>query len=312
MTKPVITNRVTQGTALTYQQLDTNFSNLQNATFGVTDGTNSHDFNLNDRITFTAGTNMSLGVNASTGAITVTNTYSYTLPTATTTQLGGVKVDGTTITINGSGVISSSGGGGVPVVSNYYTLGSTGNGNFGLKVNSTYGSSIALIAGSETPNSGGANIAFIQSSNYTDLAIQTTLNGGYKSGITLAGNGSALVNIYPALTVTGQVWPTSYREQSTTKSFVSTFTPDATEASIQIMTLTGNITINGFNTGNVAYGQSVTLLLIQDSTGSRTLTSGMKFAGGSKALSTSPGAIDVLYITYINGYYLASLVKGFV
>jgi hypothetical protein len=312
MTKPVITNRVTQGTALTYQQLDTNFSNLQNATFGVTDGTNSHDFNLNDRITFTAGTNMSLGVNPSTGAITVTNTYSYTLPTATTTQLGGVKVDGTTITIT-NGVISSSAGGGVPVVSNYYSLGSTGSGNFGLKVNSTYGSNIALIAGSETPNSYGANIAFLQTSNYTDFAIQTTLNGGYKSGITLDGHATVgNVNVYPALTVTGQVWPTSYREQATTKSFVSTFTPDATEASIQIMTLTGNISINGFNTGNVAYGQSVTLLLIQDSTGSRTLTSGMKFAGGSKALSTSPGAIDVLYITYINGYYLASLVKGFV
>ena len=36
---------------------------------------------------------------------------SYTLPTATTSVLGGVKVDGTTITIN-NGVISSTGGGG--------------------------------------------------------------------------------------------------------------------------------------------------------------------------------------------------------
>jgi len=36
----------------------------------------------------------------------------YTLPTASTTTLGGVKVDGTTITINGSGVISAVGGGG--------------------------------------------------------------------------------------------------------------------------------------------------------------------------------------------------------
>lgn len=35
----------------------------------------------------------------------------YTLPTASTTVLGGVKIDGTTITINGSGVISSAGGG---------------------------------------------------------------------------------------------------------------------------------------------------------------------------------------------------------
>lgn len=32
---------------------------------------------------------------------------SYTLPTASTTVLGGVRVDGTTITINGSGIISS-------------------------------------------------------------------------------------------------------------------------------------------------------------------------------------------------------------
>lgn len=37
--------------------------------------------------------------------------YNYTLPTASNSTLGGVKVDGTTITINGSGVISSTGGG---------------------------------------------------------------------------------------------------------------------------------------------------------------------------------------------------------
>lgn len=36
----------------------------------------------------------------------------YQLPTASTTDLGGVKVDGTTITIDSNGVISSSGGGG--------------------------------------------------------------------------------------------------------------------------------------------------------------------------------------------------------
>lgn len=37
----------------------------------------------------------------------VTSGGSYTLPTASTTVLGGVRVDGTTITINGSGIISS-------------------------------------------------------------------------------------------------------------------------------------------------------------------------------------------------------------
>lgn len=35
----------------------------------------------------------------------------YTLPTASTTTLGGVKIDGSTITVDGNGVISASGGG---------------------------------------------------------------------------------------------------------------------------------------------------------------------------------------------------------
>lgn len=89
MTKPVITNRVTQGTALTYQQLDTNFSNLQNATFGVTDGTNTHDFNLNDRITFTAGTNISLSVNSSTGAVTINGSAGSNFNPASPGAIGG-------------------------------------------------------------------------------------------------------------------------------------------------------------------------------------------------------------------------------
>ena len=45
-----------------------------------------------------------LSINATTGVLDAT--FTYTLPTASTTVLGGVKVDGTTITINGSGVIS--------------------------------------------------------------------------------------------------------------------------------------------------------------------------------------------------------------
>lgn len=41
------------------------------------------------------------------GSSWVSNGESYSLPTATTTDLGGVKIDGTTITIDGNGVISS-------------------------------------------------------------------------------------------------------------------------------------------------------------------------------------------------------------
>ena len=64
--------------------------------------------------TASAGT-AALSYNSGTGVFTYTPpdlssfiTQQYTLPTASTTVLGGVKVDGSTITINGSGVISGS------------------------------------------------------------------------------------------------------------------------------------------------------------------------------------------------------------
>jgi hypothetical protein len=46
------------------------------------------------------------------GTISVTTSTPYVLTTATTGALGGVKIDGTTIVINGNGVISAVGGGG--------------------------------------------------------------------------------------------------------------------------------------------------------------------------------------------------------
>ena len=57
-------------------------------------------------------------VNGQTGDVKINE---YTLPVASTTTLGGVKVDGTTITIN-NGVISSSGGSGEVGTTNYNDL----------------------------------------------------------------------------------------------------------------------------------------------------------------------------------------------
>ena len=76
-------------------------------TFGTgTNSTQTVAFNSFNAVTsITAGTGTQ--VSTSTGAVTVWNTVpAYTLPTASTSTLGGVKVDGTSITIN-SGVISA-------------------------------------------------------------------------------------------------------------------------------------------------------------------------------------------------------------
>ena len=61
--------------------------------------------------TLTAGTGIDITNNV------ISTSSSYSLPTASTTVLGGVKIDGTTITIS-NGVISSSGSGGTDVEGN--------------------------------------------------------------------------------------------------------------------------------------------------------------------------------------------------
>jgi hypothetical protein len=82
-----------------------------------------------------------------------------------------------------------------------------------------------------------------------------------------------------------------------------------TNGSIQTMTLTGNITLDSI--GNITAGSSATLILTQDGTGSRILTSAMKWAGGFKTLSTTANAIDIASVFYDGTNYYGSLSRGY-
>lgn len=88
-----------------------------------------------------------------------------------------------------------------------------------------------------------------------------------------------------------------------------TITIAATSGTIHRMTLGGNVTISAFT--NALAGQSVTLIVAQDATGNRTLTSSWLFAGASKTLSTASNVIDVINVFYDGTNYLAGLVKGY-
>lgn len=88
-----------------------------------------------------------------------------------------------------------------------------------------------------------------------------------------------------------------------------TITIDASSGTVHRMTLGGAVTISAFT--NPQVGQSATLVIAQDSTGNRTLTSTWKFAGGTKTLSTASGSIDVISVFYDGTDYLASLIRGF-
>ena len=88
-----------------------------------------------------------------------------------------------------------------------------------------------------------------------------------------------------------------------------TLTPNSSAGTIYQYTLNGNITINTI--ANAVAGTSMTLVLTQDSTGGRVLTSSMKFAQGYNILSVTPSAIDVISVFYDGSTYYATLTNGF-
>ena len=96
----------------------------------------------------------------------------------------------------------------------------------------------------------------------------------------------------------------------TSGTATGTITPDPNNGSVQKITLTGSITLNSLS--NVASGDSMTLIVKQPSSGGPyTLSSSMKFAGGTKTLSTGANEIDIITIFYDGTDYLASLSTNF-
>jgi hypothetical protein len=107
-----------------------------------------------------------------------------------------------------------------------------------------------------------------------------------------AGTGISVVSANNVTTVTNTFTETVYQGGNATGNL----TPDRNNGTIQKFTLTGNITLNP--PVNVAAGQSLTLILTQDSTGGRLLDANVAylFASGFQTLSTSSGGIDMLNI----------------
>lgn len=126
------------------------------------------------------------GLSIVNGILSVSATNSYVLPTASTTTLGGVKVDGTTITI-ANGVISSTGGSGGTVSGSNPTF--TGN----VTLNSL--NSNLVIGAANLGNTTGSNIdfrVFGWATNTYDVRLNASggvvnVNGQGALAITAAG-----------------------------------------------------------------------------------------------------------------------------
>jgi hypothetical protein len=169
-----------------------------------------------------------------------------------------------------------------------------------------------------TPQLGGdldVNGADIVSTNGGNISIVPDTDGD----IQLTASGEGIVSVLGDIAVSGDLSMESntisnvnlkdYKETNYALSYAATITPDVANGNVQTITLTGNVTFSAFS--NPESGQSLTLIVKQDGTGSRTLTSTMLFAGAEKTLSTAANSIDIISVFYDGTNYYASLAKGF-
>ena len=105
-----------------------------------------------------------------------------------------------------------------------------------------------------------------------------------------------------------------YREEINALTSDTTISVDCGLAPVHTITLGHN---TEFNISSLGTGQTATIIITQDGTGSRTATFGtdgstaVKFAGGTPTLSTDANAIDVITVFNDGTNYLGNLAQAF-
>jgi hypothetical protein len=217
----------------------------------------------------------------------------YTLPTATTSVLGGVKVDGTTVTI-ASGVISAS-------ASSYTLPTATTSVLGGVKVD---GSSITISSG-----------VISSTYSYTLPAASVSVLGGVRlgTGVNLDANGFLISDVkLTTNTFTGtqdlggnlltQPKLQAYRETSTAPTISSgTLTLDLSGSNFFAVSLNAAITTLTISNTPASSAASFTLELTADGT-ARAVTWGaaIKWSGGTAPTLTSTSGKKDVFAFYSN------------
>ena len=291
---------------------------------------NANDFMVSDAdgdlkfTKLTAGTGISITNPDSAGDFVITNTVSAGISDVvsdSSPQLGGnLDVNGNSIvSVSGADInITPDGSGKVVLDGLNYPQADGQAGDF-LVTDGSNNLGFARIRGgaditvTQPDSTGEYSIAFSGSSGIASVANDSSpqLGGNLDvngNDIVSVSNGN--IDIVP--NGTGQTKTTNlqYDEDIHDLGTTSgTITPDVNDGNVQTITLNNNLTLNAL--ASPIAGQSLTLIITQDGTGSRTLSSTMKFAGGSKTLSTAASAIDILSVFYDGSNYWASLSTNF-
>lgn len=156
-------------------------------------------------------------------------------------------------------------------------------------------------------NGNGSALTGIVASNATTAV---TVTGNSQPNITSTGT---LTSVAVSGTANvGNIVLNKYNEKVV--SIVNTGTsivPDLANGSIFKYTANSNFTFTSM--ANAVAGSSAIIMITQDATGSRLMTSGnpIFWAGGSKTLSTTGYSQDIISIFFDGSFYWATLSKGY-
>jgi hypothetical protein len=228
----------------------------------------------------TATTSVLGGVKVDGTTITITDgvissSYTYSLPTATTSVLGGVKVDGTTITIS-NGVISGANTYSLPTASTTVTG--------GIKID---GVTLAFNGSGQLYYTGSGV------GGYTLPTATTSVLGGVKIDDTTIDITDGVIS------VDYTTWKTGLSAQAMTVASLSdtsgTISYNAATSRMATVTVTG--TGRTFSNPTNLQAGSYIIIVKQDSGGSKTITTwGSAFkwpAGVAPVLSTTANTTDI-------------------
>lgn len=305
----------TKGASLTFAELDNNFIHLlrQGSVTVRADSGTDQTLGEEDKdsiLQLVGGTNITSTITSDSAGETVITFDSSALANIVedlSPQLGGtLDVQNhtiTTTTTNGSIILDADGTGVVYANNGVYSANDYASSGYGIFTGTTSTGFAALT------NAGA------QGASDPQFALT---NGG---GATLTSGAGVLSFNGASATFNGinvsNIQLKDYKESIHTISTDSAgaINIDVADGNIQEITLNENVTFTGF--ANPEDGQSVTLILIQDGTGSRTFTESldsggrMLFAGGTSTLSTTANAVDIMSILYAGGIYYASLATNF-
>lgn len=178
---------------------------------------------------------------------------------------------------------------------------------FGGAVNSVNGETGTVVLDTDDVSEGAANLYYTEGrvSANADVSANTAKLSGIEAGAEVNDPNTALTNAV-------QTFTKAQRASITTLASATSITPDFAASNHFDLTLGTNATLE--NPTNAAAGQSGSIRVQQDGTGSRTLAFGSNWviAGGTAPdLSTDANAIDRIdYFAYSSTEIHYALAKG--